>query len=50
MSAISIHAGHDSNMALSVDGRVQCVFEFERLFGIRYYHLMGPFETDIPRV
>lgn len=28
-------------MALSVDGRVQCVFEFERLFGIRYYHLMG---------
>ncbi len=33
-------------MALSVDGRVQCVFEFERLFGIRYYHLMGPFETE----
>lgn len=41
VSVLAIHFGHDSNMAISIDGRVQCVLEFERLFGKRYFNLMG---------
>eukprot|EP00435_Cladocopium_sp_Y103_P054806 s44_g18.t1 len=39
--ALAIHVGHDANIAMSIDGRVQCVLELERFFGERYYHLLG---------
>ncbi|CAJ1338986.1 unnamed protein product [Effrenium voratum] len=38
---LAFHVGHDSNMAMSIGGRVQCVLELERLFGERYFHLTG---------
>jgi len=41
VNVLSISAGHDASIAISIDGQVQCVLELERLFGERYYNLMG---------
>ena len=35
-AVIALHYGHDSNVAIGKNGRVQCVLELERLFGERY--------------
>ena len=35
---IALHYGHDANIAIARNGRVQCVLELERLFGERYCH------------
>ena len=47
--ALAIHAGHDSNIAMSIDGRVQCVLELERFFGERYYDLLGHLANKVSR-
>ena len=47
--ALAIHVGHDANIAMSIDGRVQCVLEMERFFGERYYHLLGHLATKVSR-
>eukprot|EP00439_Symbiodinium_sp_Y106_P021694 s8167_g2.t1 len=36
-SQIALYNSHEANIAISIDGRVQCVLELERLFGVRYY-------------
>ncbi|CAJ1440188.1 unnamed protein product [Effrenium voratum] len=36
-SAIALYAAHDSSIAISLDGRILCVLELERLFGVRYF-------------
>lgn len=35
--AIAVYAFHDASVALSKNGRVQCVLELERLFEVRYF-------------
>lgn len=47
--ALAIHVGHDSNIAMSIDGRVQCVLELERFFGERYYDLLGHLANKVSR-
>jgi len=47
--ALAIHVGHDSNIAMSIDGRVQCVLELERFFGDRYYDLLGHLANKVSR-
>lgn len=37
-AVIAVHHGHDANIAIAIDGRVQCVLELERLFLKRYFH------------
>ncbi|CAE7527458.1 nolO [Symbiodinium natans] len=34
---IALYNSHEANIAISIDGRVQCVLELERLFGVRYF-------------
>ena len=36
-SQIALYNSHEANIAISIDGRVQCVLELERLFGVRYF-------------
>lgn len=49
VNVLSIFAGHDASIAISIDGQVQCVLELERLFGERYYNLMGFLEQEEKR-
>ena len=49
VNVISIFAGHDASITISIDGQVQCVLELERLFGKRYYNLMGSLEQEEKR-
>ncbi|CAL1155893.1 unnamed protein product [Cladocopium goreaui] len=36
-TAIVLYAAHDASITISVDGKIQCVLELERLVGIRYF-------------
>ncbi|CAE7280842.1 nodU [Symbiodinium natans] len=36
-TALVVYPAHDSSVAVSIDGRIQCVLELERLFRERYY-------------
>merc|ERR1719454_2808042 len=36
-AAIAVYWGHDANIALSVNGQIQCTLAMERLFRVRYY-------------
>jgi carbamoyltransferase len=52
-TVIAFHIGHDSNVAISIDGRVQCVLELERLFQQRYFYstsesLKGDWRKALP--
>ena len=37
ISVIAVHTAHDASIAVSINGRVQCALELERLFGERHY-------------
>ncbi|CAL1143546.1 unnamed protein product [Cladocopium goreaui] len=34
---LALHMGHDSSIAITRNGRVQCILELERLFEVRYF-------------